>query len=417
MADAGTRSRVGWSLADQGLSSLGNVAVFVLAARSLDAAGFGAFALAMTTYGLAVGVSRAVATDPLLVGSRPAGGAEASGTALLVGAGSGCVVALCGLALPSPALVVLGLWLPILTLQDALRYVAIERERPAVAFASDALWTGCEIAVLTVLLLTGRASAAWLLGGWAASAAPAALAAARALGVRPRPAATRSWLAAHRDLAPRFTAEFLTLSGAGRLLLYLLALLTTVAEVGVFRAGQVLYGPVNVVVAGAQSIGLAELRKLGSGQEERLQRVAGLVGLTAALAAVVWTVLLVASDVAGRLLIGDLYPQVRALVIPLGIQQIASCVMLGPFLGLRASAAARESLRLRLRVTALILAASAAGALGGGARGAAVGMAAAQTVAAVLVWRVRPTRGGPRRGAGDRPARPATTATERSTVV
>lgn len=411
MAEASARWRVGWGLADQGLSSLGNVAVFVLAAQSLDASGFGAFALAMTTYGLAVGVARAVATDPLLVRTPVAGAAEATGTALVVGFGFGCLVGLCGLVLSSAPLVVLGLWLPILTLQDALRFVALERGRPAVAFASDALWSGCEIVVLAAVVLTGRASAAWLLGGWAASAAPAALVAARALGVRPKPAAASAWVAEHRDLAPRFAVEFLTLSGAGRLLLYMLALLTTVAEVGVFRAGQVLYGPVNVLVAGAQSIGLTELRRMGAGQEARLHRVAGLVGLTTALAALAWTALLLASDVAGRLLIGGLYPPARTLVIPLGIQQIASCIMLGPFLRLRASAAARESLRLRLRVTLLVLTVSAAGALAGGAYGAAVGMAAAQTVAAALVWRIWLPR-----GAGGRSARNASTPAERSAV-
>ena len=54
-------------LADQALSSLSNLAVGVVVARSSTVADFGIYALAFGGYTIALNVSRAVATEPLAV--------------------------------------------------------------------------------------------------------------------------------------------------------------------------------------------------------------------------------------------------------------------------------------------------------------------------------------------------------------
>ena len=59
--------RLGWGVADQGVSSLTNFPVNIYIARKLGAVQFGAFSLAYVTYSFALNASRGLATDPLLV--------------------------------------------------------------------------------------------------------------------------------------------------------------------------------------------------------------------------------------------------------------------------------------------------------------------------------------------------------------
>src|SRR5258706_8241603 len=60
-------SRMGWSLADQALTSLTNFALGIVVARSVGPSDFGAFSLAFATYLAMLNASRAVATQPLLI--------------------------------------------------------------------------------------------------------------------------------------------------------------------------------------------------------------------------------------------------------------------------------------------------------------------------------------------------------------
>ena len=134
--------RVGWGVADQGVSSLTNFAVSIYVARTLGAAQFGAFSLAYVTYGFALNASRGLSTDPLMV--RFSGTdlptwrravATCTGTAAIVGLIAGLFV-LGAAALISgtagAAFLALGLTLPGLMLQDSWRYsfFALGRGKP-----------------------------------------------------------------------------------------------------------------------------------------------------------------------------------------------------------------------------------------------------------------------------------------------
>src|SRR5215208_7009906 len=88
--------RLGWGVADQGISSLSNFALGLFVARSYGASNFGAFTLAFITYTVVINAARGLATDPLLV--RYSGKVSrrwhsatsaATGTALVVGVTAG----------------------------------------------------------------------------------------------------------------------------------------------------------------------------------------------------------------------------------------------------------------------------------------------------------------------------------------
>ena len=101
--------RLGWGVADQGISSLSNFALGLFVARSFGASNFGAFTLAYITYTVVINALAVLATDPLLV--RYSGDASrrwrratsaATGTALAVGVAAGVLCIVAGLLLPDP---------------------------------------------------------------------------------------------------------------------------------------------------------------------------------------------------------------------------------------------------------------------------------------------------------------------------
>ena len=154
--------RLGWGVADQGISSLSNFALGLFVARSFGASSFGAFALAFITYTVVINAARGLATDPLLV--RFSGDvvnrwrratSAATGTALVVGVAAGALCVVAGLLLPDPlgpAFVALGIGLPGLALQDSWRFAFFARGRGSSAFLNDLFWT-----VLLVLALVADA--------------------------------------------------------------------------------------------------------------------------------------------------------------------------------------------------------------------------------------------------------------------
>ena len=67
IAVSSSARRLGWGLADQGMSSLSNAALSFYMAHQLGATQFGAFSIAYVTYSFALNASRGLATEPLLV--------------------------------------------------------------------------------------------------------------------------------------------------------------------------------------------------------------------------------------------------------------------------------------------------------------------------------------------------------------
>jgi O-antigen/teichoic acid export membrane protein len=143
--------RLGWGVADQGISSLSNFALGLFVARSFGASNFGAFTLAFITYTVVINASRGLATDPLLV--RYSGKvtrrwrsatAAATGTALVVGVAAGVICILAGLLLPDPigpVFIALGIGLPGLALQDSWRFAFFACGRGSAAFLNDLFWS------------------------------------------------------------------------------------------------------------------------------------------------------------------------------------------------------------------------------------------------------------------------------------
>ena len=270
------------------ISSLTNVLLSILVARTVDAAAFGEFGLAFALYSFAVGMSRSLSSQPLGIRYATVGpdvgrtaAAASTGCALVVGAVVGAVCIGCGLMVGGTvgaSLVVLGGILPGLLLQDAWRYVFFTAGRPAAAAANDAFWGISQIAMLLVVV-ERHGGVATLLGAWGLAAAAAAALGVWQAKVRPAPLAAARWLLEHRRLSPFLAAEYAVNMGAYNMALAALAGLGQLVTVGALRGAQVLLGPVRILMYAAQSVGLPELARRAARQPGGLTRDCALVSL------------------------------------------------------------------------------------------------------------------------------------------
>jgi O-antigen/teichoic acid export membrane protein len=390
--------RLHWGFADQVLSSATNFALSVAVARQVDPRAFGAFGLAMTAYILATGLSRAVVSEPLLVGfsaaadgERRRGFAAASGTALALGAAGGavCVAAawVAGGEVTAP-LAVLGVMLPLLLLQDAWRYAFLAAGRPRAAAANDGVWAVAQVVTIGACVAAGADSAAPYVLAWAAAAAVAAAWGIRQSGVAPRIDRTTAWLRAQRELAPRYSAEFVARAGAQQAATVAVGAVAGLAALGGIKAAQALLGPLRVFLLAAPLIFIPEAVRL---REEDPDKILGLVrwvswGL-AGLALVAGVAALAIPDAIGEALVGRTWHLARPALLPQAALMATFGVNAGALAGLRALADPRRSLRARLSVVPLSIAGGVGGAvLTGTAAGALWGLALGNAVGAAIWW-------------------------------
>jgi hypothetical protein len=160
------------------------------------------------------------------------------------------------------------------------------------------------------------------------------------------------------------------------------------AAAGALRAAQVLLGPLNVLFMGTQVVAVPEAVALSRQSHHRLRGFS--LGLSTALAgaALAWGVIVVVlPDRLGEAILGVSWPDAQSVAPFAALAMAGTGATAGAFVGLRALAAARRSLRVRATVSPAILAGATLGAAAGGARGAAAGLAVATWFGVTLWWR------------------------------
>lgn len=390
--------RMTWSLCDQLISSLTNVGLTIMVARTVNAQEFGTFTLLMATYLVCITVIRGLTSEPLLVrfsaveapALRKAVG-QSAGATLVVGlvvAGLLAVVVLAtGLVAVKPALIFLAT-LPGLLLQDHWRYAMLAGKEPRQAFGIDLTWALAQVLAISASALAGRLTLEMLVLSWGGAANIAALAGLIWLRTLPQGRRTIQWLCDQRDLAGRYAMEGLAFQGANQAVIFVLAAVAGLGAAGSLRAAQTLFGPLTVLTL---AIRLALVPEAARVAVKSLSAMRRLVILTAALLVVVtgvWsTVVLLLPASVGEALLGDSWVLAVPLLLFVAVNSLANASTIGPFLGLRSLADSRRSLRARLIVTIVTLLCGIVGALLDDARGAAIG-AATSSVISIGVWSV-----------------------------
>lgn len=390
--------RFGWGLGDQMLSSATNFMLGALVARAVSPRDFGVFSLVYATFTLSLGVCRAVVGDPLVVrfSSVPddrwrEGVRIAAGTALTIGSvvGLGCITAA---MLLGPSLritfVILGISLPALLVQDTWRYALFARGKGSAAFLNDLTWAASMFVTFGLVVHDGLSTVGWFTAAWACGGAIAAVVGLFQLGVAPSgPAGALRWFSWHRDLAPRFLAEFALSSGASSLIVFGIGSLAGLAQVGELRAGQIALGPLNVLFLGAAMATVPEGVRLLQESPRRLAHASRWLSFTMAAGAFSWgTLVLLLPAGTGRFALGANWAGARSLVLPLSIGALGYGLSFGATTGMRSLAAARRSLRARSVDASASLILVLSGAALGGAHGAAWGYAVAGCLRIATAW-------------------------------
>lgn len=328
------------SVLDQAASSATNILVLVLAARLSSAAGFADFSMVYVTFTVLLGLNMAYVGQTLVLEKEDPGSARLatacrSGLAFTGAASAavGAVLALVGLLLPGAAgraFLALGLVLPLVLLQDGLRYCFSALRAPQRALAADALRLAC---VVTALLLQPEGAPAWrLVLVWGVSALPAL-----ALGlwllrpsVRGGAADLRPYLR-RGYLGQRFAVEFAVGNGSSQLAVLGLGVFATPLAVGALRGATTLFGPLNVLFNSANSFGPPVVGRASG--KRGVVRLTALMGGALAVTGAAWGAVLYAlPERAGRELLGDTWQAAAALLPATGAQYavmgLGTCALL-----------------------------------------------------------------------------------------
>jgi O-antigen/teichoic acid export membrane protein len=390
--------RLGWGVADQGMSSISNFAVNIYIARTLGAVQYGAFALAYVTYSFALNASRGLATDPLLV--RFSGTdvptwrravAGCTGTAAAVGLAAGACVLAAALALSGTArwaFLALGLTLPGLLLQDSWRFAFFALGRGGQAFLNDTVWVIVLLPAMVVLRVAGHANVFWFVFAWGASGAVAAAVGPLQAKVLPRMSAARSWLSRHRDLGPRYLAEGTANSASAQLRNYGIGILLGLAAVGYVQAASTLMGPFMVVFFGMALVTLPEAARLWRQSSRKMVAFCALYSSGLAVLGLAWGVVLlvILPHGLGHWLLKDVWRPTYPLVLPLTISIMGGCLGGGASTGLHALGAARRSLRAMVIASTINVIGGVLGAVAGGAVGTVRGLAVTTWIGTLVYW-------------------------------
>jgi O-antigen/teichoic acid export membrane protein len=389
--------RLGWGVADQAVSSVTNFTLGILVARSVSPRHFGAFSIAFVIYTTAMSGARAIVGEPLSVRYSASRGVDwergtrqATGASLVVGVivGLACVaVRTFSDGVVGSSLLILGITMPGLLLQDAWRYAFFTQGRGFQAFLNDSIWALVLFVWIAALSVMGHATLDSLIFAWGGAACIAAVAGIAQARLLPRPGQALTWWSEQRDLAPRFFGEFAAGNGSAQVLTYATAAAGGLSEAGALRGAQLLLGPINVFTMGIGVTAVpAGVRLLEQGRDH-LKRAAVVLSACLAIVTLAWgMVIFFIPDRWGTALLHDNWFGAHAVIFPLTLAWAGLSANTGGALGLRALAAAKRSLRVKIAITPVSLIAVTAGAFLDGAVGAAYGLAISTTLGALLWW-------------------------------
>ncbi|MFD3541287.1 hypothetical protein ACFWUQ_17570 [Streptomyces sp. NPDC058662] len=377
------------SVLDQAASSATNILVLVLAARLSSASGFADFSMVYVTFSVLLGLNMAYVGQSLVLekGERLGGLCRsAAGFTAAASAAGGVLLALVGLSLSGAtgrAFLALGLVLPLVLLQDGLRYCFSALRAPERALAADALRLVCVVAALAAQ--PQGASAGRLVLVWGASALPAL-----ALGLwllRPYVRGVRADLRPYLrrgHLGQRFVVEFAVGNGSSQLAVLGLGVFATPLAVGALRGATTLFGPLNVLFNSAAAFGPPVLGRLGG--KRAAVRATALLGLVLAAVGAAWAAALyLLPDRWGRELLGDTWAAASALLPATGAQYAVMGLGTCALLTLRVLAP-KATLSLQVVFSLLSVGLLLGGYAVFGVAGAAWGLAAGSALKAAAAW-------------------------------
>ncbi|MEU9034812.1 hypothetical protein AB0D45_07830 [Streptomyces sp. NPDC048352] len=384
------------SVLDQAASSATNILVLVLAARLSPASGFADFSMVYVAFSVLLGLNMAYVGQSVVLEKGEGLGRVCRSSVLFTAAASAVAAllpALAGLVVPGDAgraFLALALVLPLVLVQDGLRYCFSALRVPERALAADALRLACVVAALAVQPY--GASPGRLVLVWGLSALPAL-----GLGLwllRPYVRGVRGDLRPYLrrgHLGLRFVVEFAVGNGSSQLAVLGLGVFATPLAVGALRGATTLFGPLNVLFNSANAFGPPVVGRASG--KRGVVRLTVLMGAALAVLGAGWAAVLYALPAGlGRRLLGDTWAAAAALLPATGAQYavmgLGTCALL-TLRVLRPEATLSLQVVFSLLSVGLLLGGYAVWGVAGAAWGLALGSAAKAAAGWLRVVRLR----------------------------
>ena len=386
--------RVAMITADQIVSGASNVAAAILAARLLTVSSFGVFTIVFLVYVTAQGIARALVGSPLLIHPREAEErpADAISAALLVGLGLGALLVVIGFLIETmdldggPALIVLGVCLPLLGLQDIGRFLGFAVQRPSFSLFLDTAWFVLMVPSLAFIVIANHHTLTWFVIAWGGSGSAAGLIVAW-LYLRQGLASPMLWLRETWPYAWRYVASFVTNQGSTLAASIGLSAIGGAGVVGALRAAQLLQRPIGALQSAGVASGTAEVSRIDNPQRPAVAaktwRLTALLG-TAGFANLV--ALLLLPDAIGRAVLGDSWHAARGLLLPLNVQILLLCITTGAQAALLGLRFIRLTLRLDILTIGMLVIPPLVGTAISGITAGCWALAGGQFAAMVIWW-------------------------------
>ncbi len=387
------RGRMSLGLFDQILSSASNVLVVFAIARVSSVHDFGSIAFALAALTAMMTTCRGFLGTPIvLMSSRPERihdeTRHAMVAAALLGLGAGLLVAILSLLVKAPpATFVVTISLPVVLMQDVLRYQCIGAGHPRQAIASDGLWA---LGSMSLLALTwfnrDLASGGLILSAWAVLAVVALLVISVPQGLLPRFKGFGEWWTGSFHDRIRFGAEAAIGETSSLLVLGTATAIIGADAAAALRGAGSALGPLNILLSALPLIVVPELRRRGELTSVSLWASLRKIAFAISFVAIsVGVVTLFIPDELGQVFLGSSWYVVHPLLPITATEYAALAWLVAATTGMRAQARSGALLRIRLvfSIGALLFGCGAA-IIWGKAPAVALALALAAGVAAVV---------------------------------
>ncbi|MGY2876277.1 O-antigen/teichoic acid export membrane protein [Marmoricola sp. URHA0025 HA25] len=322
---------------DQAISSITNLLAVLWVAHAGTAVEFGTFSLILLVYTVVAGLTQAVISMSVVVqpddaDHRPR---EVIGSAVALGVPFGllclvigCLQTLAGWTI-GPSLVALGLALPALVVHDVGRAIAIARSAPIGAVLLDATWLVAVVASFALVEVFDVADLFWLTLAWAGSGALASLWVFAQHGILRPHEISLAWLRRRWDQSWRLLVGNITASGSALLGASLMTFVSSPVSVAAVRASILLGRPASAVQLAVEASTAADIsrEKPDNRGLMRHQRRTMLISTVVALLNV--GVLVVLPDPVGKAVLGNMWPVIDPLILPISLWLLVSAAQSG----------------------------------------------------------------------------------------
>lgn len=320
-----TRRSLIFGVVSQALSSLTNFIVVIAIAKTQTANYAGAWTLAMAAITLAIALTRAGISTPMVLGGGARRSVDTRGgltlaTALGLGiAGVLLILGWCS-AIPLPISILFSAASIVVMAQDFLRYTWIACGQPQRAALLDGIWLLVQGLLLGVTILLSETSGGAITATWGLGAL-ASLAVGLAMDKQARIslASARDYLAHYGTESRRLFGEAFASFGSANLQPFVVAAVLGYAAAGALRITQTLFAPLSTLMGGLNPVILRELSQR-KGQSSSITKIFWRWNSVLGALAAAYGVLLIAMPASiGELLTGQSWPFVSLLILPIAV--------------------------------------------------------------------------------------------------